>query len=64
MLVTSGVSFLETLVLSIYCAMYDSDHFKSIVKSVQENIDDYSSNKVFDMFLDFADNCEDILLDC
>lgn len=57
-LITSISSFLEALVFCTYCLMYDSQHFKHMVQHIQENIDDYSTNKEFDMFLDFADNCE------
>lgn len=35
-----------------------------MTKGIQENIDDYSSNKVFDMFLDFVDTCKRIWNGC
>lgn len=61
-IITSVISSVETGVFLIYCIMNDVDHFTALIKGIQENIEDYSSNYVFDKFLEVADSRKNIWL--
>lgn len=57
-LVTSAVSFLESLMTLIYFTLHDVEYFKNQAKLMQENIEDYSSNSAFDMLLEHFVACK------
>lgn len=61
-IITSVISLVETGVFLIYCIINDVDHFTVIIKGIQENIEEYSSNYVFDKFLEVADSRKNICL--
>lgn len=57
-IITSIISSGQGAACLAYVIMYDEQYFKKWVKDVQENIEDYSSNQVFDMSLEIIDECE------
>lgn len=59
-LITSGFYFIESLLTLAYVLVNDSKFFKDFFENVQENIDDYSTNEVFEKVLKLAIECENI----
>jgi hypothetical protein len=55
-LLTSVLSGLQALAALIYFLLHDVNHFKNFFKDMQENIDDYSSNEIFNKFLSLAED--------
>lgn len=57
-IITSVLACLQSLMSLVYCMINDTKHFKMIIDDMQENIEDYSSNQVFDKFLEIAEKCK------
>lgn len=57
-IICSVLAMAQSLVSLIYCILNDANHFEDIIEDLQKNIDDYSSNQVFDRFLEISKKCE------
>jgi hypothetical protein len=53
-LITSSLSILQSVTLLSYCVINTEKDLRKKCENVRENIEDYSSNQVFDSILDFA----------
>lgn len=63
-MICSVMSILEALVVLAYFLINDSDTLKERAREMQENIDDYSSNDVFNRFLEHFERCKNLAVDC
>lgn len=59
-MICSVMSILEALVVLAYFLINDSDTLKERAREMQENIDDYSSNDVFNRFLEHFERCKNL----
>lgn len=59
--VTSCVSVIEVLINLIYFLMTTATDFKNMVRNIQKNLYEYSSNDVFVKCLELAESCKTIL---
>lgn len=57
-IITSVISIGQASVFLIYGVLNDANHFKDIISGVQENIEVYSTNQIFDKFLELSASCK------
>lgn len=57
-LITSGLNFFENLSSLGLQLLHDSKYFKDYCENILKNIDDYSTNDVFEKFLKMVIECK------